>query len=67
MPAVFGKILHILLYECSYKKLHKVLIHKCYTIRSIVNFPLVLMAVIYTETGIKGFLQFFKTQHILTH
>lgn len=64
---IWQNIVHILLYACSYKKLYKVLMHKCYTIRSIVNFLLVLMVAIYRETGIKHFLQFSKTQQILTH
>ena len=42
-------IVHILLYECAYKTVYNILIHKLYTLKSIVNLLWVLMVVAYTE------------------
>ena len=61
------------MYECTYKKLCKIRILKLYNIKSIMKFLLVLVVTSYAvvsfkalKSGMKYFLQVFKTQQIPT-
>ena len=61
------------MYDCTYKKLCKIRILKLYNLKSIMKFFLVLVVTSYAvvsfkalKSGMKYFLQVFKTQQIPT-